>query len=98
MQEALIKIKDDWWAIDIRGDVDNGDSFGHCDSSQKRILLARYVRKDGEDVETTPRQQIETLLHELIHARLPDLSEEAVTELAELQTSALFKTRIMEEE
>lgn len=97
MQDATIKIREEWWPIEIRPDVDNGDSYGHCDSTQKRILIARYRRKDNDDVELTQRERVETLLHEIIHAEMPDLSEEAVTRIGESLTAGLFETRILEE-
>lgn len=46
---------------------------GDCDYTKKRIRVSKKLR--GRDF-------ADTIIHELIHARWPDLSEEAVAEFA----------------
>lgn len=48
--------------------------YGDCDYESKTIRVSRDLH--GED-------RLNVILHELIHARWPDLSEEAVEEFAD---------------
>jgi hypothetical protein len=61
----------------IRDDT-RPDEFGYCDlegdRGQPRTIGIRPGLDEGQDLDTT--------LHECLHAALPDLSEEAVTEIA----------------
>ena len=61
----------------IRDDT-RPDEFGYCDlegdRGQPRTIGIRSGLDEGQELDTT--------LHECIHAALPDLSEEAVTEIA----------------
>jgi hypothetical protein len=54
------------------------DEFGYCDlegdRGQPRTIGIRSGLDEGQDLDTT--------LHECLHAALPDLSEEAVAEIA----------------
>lgn len=53
---------------------------GDCDYARRRIRVSnKLIGKEFAD----------TLIHELIHARWPDLSEEAVAEFATEVTSTL---------
>lgn len=47
--------------------------YGECDYETKTIRICRTLR--GVDL-------MDTMIHELIHARWPDLAEEAVDEIA----------------
>ena len=61
----------------IRDDT-RPDEFGYCDlegdRGQPRTIGIRSGLDEGQDLDTT--------LHECLHAALPDLSEDAVTEIA----------------
>jgi hypothetical protein len=54
------------------------DEFGYCDHEgergQPRVIGIRPGLDEGQELDTT--------IHECLHAALPDLSEEAVTEIA----------------
>jgi hypothetical protein len=61
----------------IRDDT-RPDEFGYCDlegdRGQPRTIGIRSGLDEGQDLDTT--------LHECLHAAMPDLSEDAVTEIA----------------
>ena len=73
VMKAIIR-KQTWT---IRDDT-RPDEFGYCDlegdRGQPRTIGIRPGLDEGQEMDTT--------LHECIHAALPDLSEEAVTEIA----------------
>ena len=54
--------------------------YGDCDYEKRRIRIHHTLT--GTDL-------LDTLLHELIHARWPDLAEEAVEEFAGILTNVL---------
>lgn len=54
--------------------------YGDCNYATRTIRL---------DDRLTGTDYLDTLLHELIHARWPDLSEEAVAEFATILTTIL---------
>ena len=57
-------------------------SIDPIDSPQKRILIA---------LNQTPLDLLDTVIHEALHACLPDLSEEAVTESASDIARVLYR-------
>jgi hypothetical protein len=54
------------------------DEYGYCDHEgdrgQPRVIGIRPGLDEGQELDTT--------IHEYLHAAMPDLSEEAVTEIA----------------
>ena len=56
------------------------DAYGICDDATRRIKLRRGLAVND---------LVDTILHEMIHARWPDLSEEADSELAETMSGFL---------
>jgi hypothetical protein len=71
--KAIIR-KQTWTIRDDTGP----DEFGYCDlegdRGQPRTIGIRPGLDEGQEMDTT--------LHECLHAALPDLSEEAVAEIA----------------
>jgi len=55
-------------------------AYGECDYERREIRLAKGL---------AGRELMDTLLHELIHARWPDIAEESVLEFAAILTEAL---------
>jgi len=56
--------------------------YGKCDYSRRLISVCRTL---------TGKPLLDTLVHEVIHARWPDLSEEAVEEVASLLADIITK-------
>ena len=54
--------------------------YGDCDYAKRRIRIHHTLA--GTDL-------LDTLLHELIHARWPDIAEESVAEFAGILTTVL---------
>jgi hypothetical protein len=72
------------WMLDVVDYLQDG-SCGSVDPSgkpQKRILIARNQ---------TPIDILDTVIHECLHACIPDLDEEAVTETATDITKVLHR-------
>lgn len=67
-----ISISGKWWKIEERDDVDHGDSYGHCDFDAKPGPTIRI------QTNLPPKEKADTLIHEMLHAIYPDLSEESV--------------------
>jgi hypothetical protein len=59
-----------------------GDNFGVCDYAKRELRIAK-----GQEVTT----ELDTVVHELLHAALPDLDEPAIAETAEALATALVK-------
>jgi|LauGreDrversion4_2_1035121.scaffolds.fasta_scaffold25473_7 hypothetical protein len=59
-----------------------GDNYGICDYAKKEIRIAK-----GQPTAT----ELDTVVHELLHAALPDLDEPAIAETAEALATALVK-------
>jgi hypothetical protein len=63
--------------------VNLGD-FGMCDDSKETMRI--WIRLDQ-----SPKDFLETVIHEAMHGCLPDTTEEAVTETAESIAGLLWK-------
>ena len=59
-----------------------GDAAGTCDYDQKVIRIAR-----GQE----PGAELDTLIHEILHAAVADLEESAVAEAASAVARTLIK-------
>lgn len=78
MHESKYKINGHYWRVRIAELP--GDRWGDCDHSSREIRIDHRLCDKPDDL------QEDTLAHELIHARCPDLSEDTVSDLATLLT------------
>ena len=81
-------------SLDIRGQrwkirwVPNlGENLGVCDYQDKVIRIAR-----GQKI----KDELDTVVHELLHAALPDTCEEAVKQTANVLVDALLRLRLVQ--
>ncbi len=74
-----VKVGEDWWLIKVADFEEEPDCYGRCDFENKCILLNSY-----QPVEDMPF----TLAHELLHAAVPDLAEDAVVRFEQALRSA----------
>ena len=56
--------------------------WGWCDYSERRIVVCKSARGI---------QHLDTVIHEMLHACLPDLSEESVYETARVTADVLWR-------
>lgn len=84
----IIRIQGEKWKVRLEPvpeKLSKGDELdGICHYGQQTI----FVKPDSNDLMRS------VLLHELLHARFPDLSEEAVTDFEILYFDALKKTKL----
>lgn len=56
-----------------------------------------YAYQEDFEIEIDPRQSsreyLDTLIHEMLHCFLPDLSERGITRMADLMTEEIWKRR-----
>ena len=83
MKDFSLKIGRKNWKVKFVKSKDLGNSWGQCDSPTARNPKIFVYR--GSD----RRNLVNTLLHEVLHAVRPELSEEAVTETADVLERAL---------
>lgn len=77
-----LQINGKQWRLVHLEDVSTEDQAGLCEDDKRLITIwHHHSRIDLAD----------TLIHELIHARLPDVNEDAVLETATLIRDALIK-------
>jgi hypothetical protein len=76
-RQRIVEIAGSRWRIQ-RARLRN--AYGLCDYASRTIKL---------DSRLAGSELLDTLIHELIHARWPDLSEDAVIEFANLLTHVL---------
>ena len=72
------------WRIARRRAPSDGHDLGSCDWPTKRIYVDEHL---------TGKRLVETVIHEVAHANLWCLSEEAVEELARTATRLLYKLK-----
>jgi len=79
-----ISIRGKRWNLEVVEYLQDGScgSIDPSDTPQKRILIASNQ---------TPQDQLDTVLHECLHAAFPDLDEEAITESSTDITKVLFR-------
>ena len=85
MNAIPIKIRGQWWIIKVGVPPTWGDdeiTYGETLHDQRVILI--YT-----DTHLSESALIETYLHEILHASIPDLGEEAVRSAAIAQTGLL---------
>lgn len=88
MKESTVEIEGAIWAIRPvrRGDMQSPHHDGECDHEQLTIRVYRDL---------PPPAMVETIIHEIMHAQQPDLSEDAITRRAREITRALVKTKTL---
>jgi hypothetical protein len=81
-----LKVNGKSWLIEFVGsDKISRGSWGEADwPTTRRPKICIYANQDEKNL-------INTTIHEVLHAVRPELSEEAVTETADVVTAALFK-------
>lgn len=81
-----LKVNGKSWLIEFVGsDRISRGSWGEADwPTTKRPKIFVYANQDEKNL-------VNTTIHEVLHAVRPELSEEAVTETADVVTAALFK-------
>lgn len=77
LKKAKIRIRGKWWKIIVGSCNGMGKAEGFCVYDERTIYL-----KPGTDLPST-------LLHEVAHAALPDINEDAIEELEAAQMNAL---------
>ena len=76
-KQSKIRIRGRWWKIIVGRCNGMGKAEGFCVYDERTIYL-----KPGTDLPST-------LLHEVAHAALPDINEDAVEELESAEMNAL---------
>jgi hypothetical protein len=79
-KRARVWIGDQRWTIHRTSKLPT-DRDGECDYGDRTIRVRASIQ--GEEL-------AEVLIHEMFHARWPDLSEEAVTEMAQEVAGTLY--------
>ena len=91
-EEIKIKINKKTWKIRIVKSTDLSPvSYGECDDvscSDPEIWIKRSLK---------PKDMMDTIIHEVLHAIRPELCEEAVLETATTITDALWKLKYRKE-
>lgn len=92
-EEITIKINKKKWKIKIVKSTDLSPvSYGECDDvscTNPEIWIKRSLK---------PKDLMDTVIHEVLHAVRPELSEEAVLETASTIADALWKLKYRKEE
>lgn len=80
------KIRDDWWKISFV-DMSLTEDLGECDYHKREIRISRKLEND--------RRRMEVIVHETIHASIPDLAEDAVDRTGIAVINALEATKLL---
>ena len=75
----VVKVGTEWWVIKIVDSSEEPGKFGECDFDNKCIRLSSKQSK---------KEMKLTLAHEILHASVPDLVEEAVIRYEQALRSA----------
>lgn len=78
---SKLKIRGRTWTLKLQAPPRRPSDFGMCDYETRTL----YVHPE--------REPEATLIHEVLHAALPDLTEDAVVELETALTGALATLR-----
>ena len=85
-EEITIKIKDKTWKIKIVKSTEmSPSSLGECDDPN-RMKPEIWVKRTQKPIDL-----MDTIIHEVLHAVRPELSEEAVLDTATTIAKALWK-------
>jgi len=79
-----VEIRGKRWSLEVVDYLQDGScgSIDPPDTPKKRILIARNQ---------TPIDQLDTVIHECLHAAIPDLDEDCVTESSTDIASVLYR-------
>ena len=79
-----VELRGKRWTLEVIEYLQDGScgSIDSYDSPQKRILIA---------LNQTPIDLLDTVIHECLHACIPDLDENAVTETATAIAKVLYR-------
>lgn len=83
LKDFSLKIGRKNWKVQFVTSREVGNSWGSCDYPNARNPRIQVYRNASR------RDLVNTLLHEVLHAVRPELSEEAVTETADVLERAL---------
>ena len=83
MNDFSLRIRNKNWKVQFVTSREVGNSWGSCDYPNARNTRIQIYRNASR------RDLVNTLLHEVLHAVRPELSEEAVTETADVLERAL---------
>ena len=75
-----VKVRGKKWALRFVPNL--GDSAGQCDYTQGVIRIALGQK---------PQDELDTLIHEILHAAYPDICESGIAEGAEGVAEALWR-------
>jgi hypothetical protein len=81
MKIKNVKIRNEKWEIHDQEEL-KVPLLGLCDYEHKRISAPF----DGDE-----RHELDTIIHEVMHASLPDLNEDAIAESAETLANILWE-------
>ena len=87
MKPTQVMIEGNLWAIlpSKRGEMAARDNDGECNFDDLTIRVYRDLGRHA---------QLETVIHEVMHAQQPDMTEEAITRRAREITRALIRTGV----
>ena len=84
MESLPIKIRGDWWIIKHCAPMWTGDEITYGETLYDQKIIKIYY-----ETHRTEEAEVETYLHEILHAVLPDIGEDAISSAAIAQTGAL---------
>lgn len=84
MESLPIKIRGDWWIIKHCAPMWTGDEITYGETLYDQKIIKIY-----DETHRTEEAEVETYLHEILHAVLPDIGEDAISSAAIAQTGAL---------
>ena len=76
-----VHIRRHWWRLEYVANL-YPDRWGDCDWTKRRVR----IRDKAAGVD-----RLDTIIHEMTHARFPDLSEDAVTDFASTVAAVLHR-------
>jgi hypothetical protein len=84
MESLPIKIRGEWWIIKHCAPMWTGDEILYGETLHDQKIIKIY-----DETHRTEEAEVETYLHEILHAVLPDIGEDAISSAAIAQTGAL---------
>tara|TARA_R100000306_G_scaffold56198_1_gene53921 strand:+ start:69 stop:377 length:309 start_codon:yes stop_codon:yes gene_type:complete len=84
MNSTPIKIRGEWWIIKHSDPIWSSDDITYGETLHDQKIINIY-----DKTHRTKAAEIETYLHEILHAALPDVGEDAIRSAAIAQTGAL---------
>ena len=84
MNSIPIKIRGEWWIIKHCSPIWIGDEILYGEPLHDQKIIKIY-----DETHRTEEAEVDTILHEILHAVLPDIGEDAISSAAIAQTGAL---------